>query len=128
MRYTIENLSGYLKAEMIERETAAETAEFVDAIVSALRTHSVFKLLISIRSSRPVFKVEDWKLSQALDQVMSIAGLKVAFIADTKEVAMSQDYIALLGRQRGLQFETFPTEQAAVAWLTSSSSSSASSS
>lgn len=124
MRYTIEKLSGYLKAEMTERETAAETAEFVDAIVAALRAESVFKLLISIRKSRPVFKVEDWKLSEALDKVMSIAGLKVAFIADTKEVAMSQDYIALLGRQRGLEFQTFPTEQAAVAWLTSSSGSS----
>lgn len=124
MRYTIEKLSGYLKAEMTERETAAETAEFVDAIVAALRAESIFKLLISIRKSRPVFKVEDWKLSEALDKVMSIAGLKVAFIADTKEVAMSQDYIALLGRQRGLEFQTFPTEQAAVAWLTSSSGSS----
>jgi hypothetical protein len=123
MRYTIEKLSGYLKAEMTERETAAETVEFVDAIVAALRVESVFKLLISIRKSRPVFKVEDWKLSEALDKVMSIAGLRVAFIADTKEVAMSQDYIALLGRQRGLEFRTFPTEQAAVAWLTSSSSS-----
>lgn len=126
MRYTIEKLGGYLKAEMTERETAAETVEFVDAIVAALRGESVFKLLISIRKSRPVFKVEDWKLSEALDKVMSIAGLKVAFVADTKEVAMSQDYIALLGRQRGLEFQTFPTEQAAVAWLTSSSSASSS--
>ena len=28
MQYTIEILSGYLKAEMVERETALETAEF----------------------------------------------------------------------------------------------------
>jgi hypothetical protein len=30
---------------------------------------------------------------------------------------MSQEYIALLGRQRGLRFETFDSEQAALAWL-----------
>jgi hypothetical protein len=53
---------------------------------------------------------------------MSIAGLKVAFIADTRELQMSQQYIALLGRQRGLQFEAFDSEAAALAWLTSVSS------
>lgn len=118
MQYTIETLSGYLKAEMVERETAAETADFVNAIVVALRSRGVFKLLISTRRSRPVFKVEEWKLSEALDQVMSIPGLKVAFVSDTREIAMSQEYIALLGRQRGLEFQAFGTEeQAAIAWL-----------
>jgi hypothetical protein len=117
VHYSIEVLSGYLKAEMVERESAAETAEFVDALVAALRTRGVYKLLISIRRSRPVFKVEDWKLSEALDKVMSVPNLKVAFIADTRELAMSQEYIALLGRQRGLEFEAFITEQAALAWL-----------
>ena len=118
MRYTIERQPGYLKAEMSERDSAAETAEFVESIVEALRAHAADKLLISIRNSRPVFKVEEWKLSAALDKVMSIAGLQVAFISDTREVQMSQQYIALLGRQRGLKFESFDSEPAAVAWLT----------
>ena len=118
MRYSIEPQQGYLKAEMVERDSALETAEFVEAIVVALHAHAADKLLISIRNSRPVFKVEEWKLSAALDKVMSIAGLQVAFIADTREVQMSQQYIALLGRQRGLKFETFDSEPAAVAWLT----------
>ncbi len=78
---------------------------------------------IEQQRSRPVFKVEEWKLSAALDKVMGIAGLKVAFIADVREVQMSQEYIALLGRQRGLQFESFDSEAEALAWLTSSSSS-----
>jgi hypothetical protein len=124
MRYKIEQQPGYLKAEMVERDTAEETAAFVEAIVEALRAGRADRLLVSIRSSRPVFKVEEWKLSAALDKVMSIAGLKVAFIADVREVQMSQEYIALLGRQRGLQFESFDSETEALAWLTSSSSSS----
>ena len=127
MRYKIEQQPGYLKAEMVERDTAEETAAFVEAIVEALRAGPVDKVLISIRSSRPVFKVEEWKLSAALDKVMSIAGLKVAFIADVREVQMSQEYIALLGRQRGLQFESFNSEAEALAWLTSASSSPSSS-
>ena len=119
MRYTIEPQDGgYLKAEMVERDTAAETAEFVEAIVGALAARKARRLLISIRDSRPVFKVEEWKLSAALEKVMSMPGLQVAFIADTREVQMSQEYIALLGRQRGLDFKSFDSEQAAVAWLT----------
>jgi len=103
---------------MVERDTAAETADFVRAIVDSMRAHEIYRILISIRKSRPVFKVEQWKLSAALDKVMSIVGLQVAFIADTREVQMSQQYIALLGRQRGLKFESFDSEPAAVAWLT----------
>ena len=122
MNYSIEPQDGgYLKAEMLERDTAAETAQFVEAIVEALHARNAARLLISIRNSRPVFKVEEWKLSAALEKVMSIAGLQVAFIADTRELQMSQEYIALLGRQRGLNFRSFESEQAAVAWLTSSS-------
>ncbi len=126
MNYTIKDLGDYLKAEMVERDTAEETAAFVEAIVEALRAGPADRLLVSIRSSRPVFKVEEWKLSAALDKVMGIAGLKVAFIADTREVQMSQEYIALLGRQRGLQFESFDSEPEALAWLTSSASPSSS--
>jgi hypothetical protein len=117
LRFAIEKVSGYLRAEMVERETAAETAQFVQAIVAALRAQRASRLLVSIRRSRPVFKVEDWKLSEALDQVTGIAGLKVGFVADTRELAMSQQYIALLGRQRGLAFEAFATEREAAAWL-----------
>jgi hypothetical protein len=118
MRYTLEQKDGYLKAEMLERETAEETAEFVNAIVEALRTALIPRVLISTRQSRPVFKVEDWKLSEALQKVMSIPALRVAFITDSRELAMSQEYIALLGRQRGLEFETFSSEQGAIIWLT----------
>jgi hypothetical protein len=116
MRYTIDVHPGYLKAEMRDRETGEETRAFVEAILAALREHKLPRLLISVRSSRPVFKVEQYGLSDALVQVAG-TGLRVAFIADSKEVAMSQQYIALLAQQRGLEFRTFDSEQEAVAWL-----------
>ena len=102
---------------MIERDTAAETSEFVSAILEVLRLHRIFKVLISIRSSRPVFKVEEWNLSAVLEQVMRLPALKVAFIADTREISLSQEYIALLAQQRGLAFRAFGAEKAAVGWL-----------
>jgi hypothetical protein len=116
MRYTIDIHAGYIKAEMRERETGEETRSFVEAILAALRQHKLPRLLISVRASRPVFKVEQYGLSDALAQVAG-TGLRVAFIADSKELAMSQQYIALLGQQRGLDFRAFATEQEATDWL-----------
>jgi hypothetical protein len=117
VHYNIEVLLGYIKAEMVERDTAAETSEFVNAILDALRSHGIFKVLISIRSSRPVFKVEEWNLSTVLEQLIRLPALKVAFIADTKEISLSQEYIALLAQQRGLAFRAFSAEKPAVSWL-----------
>jgi hypothetical protein len=117
LKYTIEQRPGYLKAEMLERDTAAETRAFVDAILEALRSSGGLRLLISIRHSRPVFKVQQWDLSGALAQVASLPGLKVAFISDTREIGMSQEYISLIATQRGLEFRPFGAEPEAVAWL-----------
>ena len=116
MRYTIDVHPGYIKAEMRDRETGEETRTFVEAILAALRQSRLSRLLISVRASRPVFKVEQYGLSEALVQVAG-TGLRVAFIADSKEVGMSQEYIALLGQQKGLDFRTFATEQEAIDWL-----------
>ena len=44
--------------------------------------------------------------------------LRVAFISDSRELALSQEYIELIAKQRGLAFRTFASEQAALAWLT----------
>jgi hypothetical protein len=117
MRYTIVAGPQYIKAEMVERESAEETKEFVHAILETLRKHKPPHVLISIRSSRPLYKVDSWNLSGALDQMVVLEGLRVAFIADSKELAMSQEYIALLARQRGLDFRTFAAEREATAWL-----------
>lgn len=118
MRYTIDVHSGYIKAEMRERETGEETRTFVGALLAALRQHKIARVLISVRDSRPVFKVEEWGFSDAISQVLG-TGLRVAFVADSKELAMSQEYIALLGQQKGLDCRNFAAEPEAVAWLLS---------
>lgn len=117
MRYTVETNRGYLKAEMVERDTAEETREFVEAIVAAMHARKIPRVLISIRSSRALYKVDQWNLSGALERIMHLNGLRIAFIADSKELEMSQEYIALLGQQRGLAFRTFQGEKEAVEWL-----------
>lgn len=117
MRYTIVAAPRYVKAEMVERDTAEETKEFVHAILETLRKHKPPRVLVCVRSSRPVYKVDSWDLSGALDQMVLLKGLRVALIADSKELAMSQEYIALLARQRGVDFRTFAAEKEAAEWL-----------
>ena len=116
MRYTIDVHPGYIKGEMRGRETGEETRTFVNALLATLREQKIARVLMSVRESRPVFKVEDWGFSDAIGKVLG-TGLRVAFIADSKEVAMSQEYIALLGRHKGLDFRCFAAEVDAVAWL-----------
>ena len=117
MQFNVQLMDGYLLAEMRERDSAGETQQFVAAILDAVRKHKATRILISIRESRALFKVEDWKFSEALEEALRIARLKVAFIADSKDVSMSQEYIALIGRQKGFDFEAFASEAAALAWL-----------
>ena len=118
MRYTIERRSGYLRAEMLERDTAGETKQFVMALLAELRKGETTRVLIATRKSRPVYKVESWDLSAALEELMPLKDrLRVAFISDSRELALSQEYIELIARQRGLAFRTFASEKAAVEWL-----------
>src|SRR6185503_3068170 len=100
MRHKIEPREGYLLAEMVGRETSEETAEFVRALVAGLAEHRANRLLISVRSSRPIYKVEGWGLSGAIEAIKAIRGFRVAFIADSHEMMMAQQYIALLLSQR----------------------------
>ena len=117
MHYRLEPRAGYLLAEMADRETAEETAEFVRVLVAGLAEHKANRLLISVRSSRPIYKVEGWGLSGAIDAIKAIAGFRVAFIADSQEMMMAQQYIALLLAQRGVATRNCESEAEAVAWL-----------
>jgi hypothetical protein len=117
MRFTIAQREGYLLAEMHQRETSEETAEFVRGIVAGLAEHGAARLLISVHNSRPIYKVEDWGLSDALTRIARIPGLRIAFIADTKEMRMAQEYIRLLVVQRGIAALNFESEAEALAWL-----------
>jgi len=116
MRYMIDVHLGYIKAEMRGRETGEETRTFVNALLAALRQHNTARVPMSVGESRPVFKVEEWGFSDAISKVLGTR-LRVAFIVDSKEVAMSQEYIAPLGRQKGFHFRSFAAEAEAVEWL-----------
>lgn len=58
MEYRITLDRGVLRAELFGRETVEETKTFFRAIVSASRESRCPCILISVRSSKPIFQVE----------------------------------------------------------------------
>jgi len=117
VQHWIEVGPAYIRAVMVGRTTAEETRRFAHAQLAALKESGLRKLLVSVSSSRPVFKVQGWNLSSVLDEMVAMEGLKVALVSDTRELALSHQYVELLARQRGLAFKTFGDEQAGVEWL-----------
>jgi hypothetical protein len=114
MRYSIEMREGYLRAEMLERETPEETREFGEALVAAMQEKAASRVLVLVRSSRPIFRVEEYQLSGFLQRMPDA---KVAVVSDSRELAASHEYIQLIAGQKGVALRAFPTEQSALEWL-----------
>lgn len=117
MRHSIKIGPDYVRAQMVGRTSAKQTRRFVDGQVAALRESGLRRLLVSVRASRPLFKVQEWDFLAVLDEMAGMKGLKVALVSDTKELAMTHEYAALLARQRRVAFRAFRNEREAVAWL-----------
>lgn len=117
MRYTIEARDGYLRGELVDRETPQETREFGEALHAAMRDKGLGRLLVVVRSSLPVFRVEEYQLSEFLNRMMAIPGAKIAVVSDSRELAAAHEYVQLIATQRGLALRAFPAEAAAVQWL-----------
>lgn len=117
MRYTIELRDGYLRGEMVARETPQETAQFGDALQAAVAENGLSKVLVVVRASRPIFRVEEYHLSDFLGR---ISGVKVALVADSRELAAAHEYVQLIASQKCVALRAFSSEQTAVDWLLSS--------
>jgi hypothetical protein len=117
MRYTIEVREGYLRGEMVERETPEETREFGEALHAAMQEKGVARLLVVVRASLPIFRVEEYQLSEFLRRMNLMAGAKVAVVSDSRELAAAHEYVQLIAAQRGMALRAFTGEAAAVEWL-----------
>lgn len=118
MRYNITASGPYLRAELIERETAEETRTFLRALAQASLQQGNSKVLICVRASRSIFKVEECGASMLLSELAARPAFKVALVADRHEVRASHEYVELLARQHGANLRSFGAdESAAVEWL-----------
>lgn len=118
MWYQITDESGYLKAELFGRETAEQTREFLNAVAAECIARQCYRVLISIRSSRPIFSVEKYGLSSFIALALNYSG-KFAVLSDSAEIRIAQEYVVMLARLRGVNARTFRDEGTAAQWLKS---------
>ena|SRR5687768_1852059 len=117
MQFTFELAQDHLRAELFGRQTVDETREFIGALIAEARKHSATRILIQVRNSRPIFKVEQYKLSEQFKQLAAQQEVRVALLADADEVRASHQYIEVLAAQQGAQVRAFRDEARALNWL-----------
>jgi len=119
MKYQITMERGFLRAGLLDRETAEETRAFLQAVVLASVNHRCSRVLVHVRLSNPLFTVERHGVLANLKKIASDPAHRIALLGDTLELGMSHDYVSLLGRQQGINLRSFQTEDEALEWLKS---------
>lgn len=117
MRYSIEMRDGYLRGEMVGRESADETRVFSEAMYAAIRDKQAAHVLVVVRASAAIFRVEEFGLSDFLGRIAAIPGVKIALVSDSRELAAAHEYMQLIAAQRGVAVRAFADEQVALEWL-----------
>ena len=117
MDVKFERLRDVLRVEIRGRETARETRELAERVFAEREKQGALAILMCIRASRPIFKVEDYGLSGILDRIRAVPGLRVAVVADESGLHAAHEYIEVLALQRGVPYRAFTSEARALAWL-----------
>lgn len=117
MRYQLTVNPDYLEAELFNRQTGEETGAFLGAIADECIRRRLYRVLISVRSSKPIFTVEKYGLSSFIELAVKYSG-KIALLTDSPEVRIAHEYVVVLARLRGVNVRTFQDEAAAIVWLT----------
>jgi hypothetical protein len=108
---------GVLRAELFGRETVAETKAFFQAVVSARKESQSPSILISVRSSKPIFQFERHGLIEYFRALAAASLPRIALVGDSAELRLSHEYVELIARQHGLNVRSFPDETAAYRWF-----------
>ena len=117
MVYRITAESGYLRAELFDRETVEETQSFLRAVVRENAKHQRACVLILVRLSKSIFQVVQHRLIEYIEELTGTSANQIALVGDSRDLNMSHEYIELLARQRRLNVRSFRDEAAALQWL-----------
>jgi hypothetical protein len=121
MHFAFKQAQGYLRAELFGRQTVEQTLEFVAALTAEARNSDSRRILVWVRNSRPIFKVEQYRISEQFRQLANNKQLRVALLADSDEVRASHQYIEVLASQQGAKVRAFRDEARALDWLVAQS-------
>ncbi len=116
MRFSVDLRQDYLRAELVDRQTADDMREFLHAVQAACRQHGCPKILMLVRNSRVIFKPEDYGLSSYVPDLVSPA-CQVALLGDSQELHVAHEYIELVARQQHINTRAFRDEASALRWL-----------
>jgi hypothetical protein len=108
---------GYLSVSVAERGSPDESRALLQKLLGIVHDGEHRRVLISVRRSHAIFKVEEYGLSEVLARAAGFPGLRVAMVADTSELFASYQYVELLAAQKGLTAKAFRSEADALRWL-----------
>jgi hypothetical protein len=117
MRYKIETARDHLRAELSDRKTPEETQQFIEALIAKALESGCMRVLICVRNSRPIFKLQSYGIPEYFRQIAAHPDNRVALVSDSEEMRSSQQYIEMLGREQGANVKSFRDEAAALQWL-----------
>jgi hypothetical protein len=117
MHYSFSLNGRRLHAELLGRRTVQETLEFIQALAAEVERTGATRVLLWVRNSLPIFKVEKYGLSNYVKQLAENPQYRVALLASSEEVRRSHEYIEVLARQRHANVRVFRDEADAVDWL-----------
>ncbi len=117
MHYRFSRVQDCLRAELIGRESVEETQEFIRAVSEEARKTNCPRILVWVRRSRPIFKVEQYRISEYFKQLAANREVRVALLGDSEEVRAAHEYIEVLARQHAANVRAFREEPPALEWL-----------
>ncbi len=94
-----------------------ETQAFLRVVARTALKHRQPRVLISVLSSNPAFTAEKSGFLDVLSCLGADPAHKIALVGDSMELGISHEYVALVGKQHGIQMRSFLNEAMAQRWL-----------
>jgi len=107
----------HMRAELFDRETMEETRAFLQIVASSAQKHGRSSILMSVRSSNPIFTVERSGFLAYFKKLAENPEHRIALLGDSEELGISHQYVELIGRQHGVNVQSFRDEAAALQWI-----------
>ena len=117
MKYTIADQEDYIRADLLERQSAEETVTFLKAIGVERRKHQRKRVLICIHTTQAFFRVEKFHASGFLDTLAGLKDVRVALVSRHFEVRLLHQYLEVLARLKRANLRSFGDERSAIRWL-----------
>jgi hypothetical protein len=117
MKYTIVDKQAYLRADLLERDNAEETEDFLEAIRQAGEKCPRTRLLICVHPPRAFFRIEKYGASRFLNELAERPALRVALVSRHFEVRVLHQYVEALAQLKRANLHSFGDDASAIRWL-----------